>query len=108
MATENALPSVDYRLASRRLSRLRRILDGLLANVRSVAIDAGDEKLQQAQNAITQTLDTATELADWVEDRLPQYSDSVKRTIRENPLPACALAVGTAALLLVIMSNRGR
>ena len=103
MASELSLPNIDHRVASRRLNSLKRTLESVLTDVRSTAVGAGDEALSQVQNAITGTLDTVSDFSRWVEDNAAQAPAALKRTMHENPIPACAVAVGAGALLALFL-----
>ncbi len=108
MASDLSLPTINHRFASRRLGALKRNLESLLSDVRSTAVGAGDEALSQVQDAITGTIDTVSDFSRWVEDHAAEAPAAIKRTVRENPIPACAVAVGAGALLALFLLNRSR
>jgi len=101
-----ALAPADKRYVSRRLGRVTRTLESLLSDIRSTAVSRGDDALASVQGAVGGALESARDVTRWVEDEAAQDLAAVQKAVRDNPLPAVAIAVGAGAILALMLLNR--
>jgi ElaB/YqjD/DUF883 family membrane-anchored ribosome-binding protein len=100
------LPTSDKRYVSRRLGRVTRTLESLLGGIRSAAVSRGDDALASVQGALSGALDSARDVTRWVEGEATQDLAAVQKAVRDNPLPAVAIALGAGAILAMVLLNR--
>ena len=81
------------------LDTLQQDMRGLLADVKGIATDGVHEAVQTASNMAEEAAGRAQE---WANDNV----DSLRSTVRKQPLAACALSMSAGALLGALLLRR--
>ena len=89
-----------------KLSALKSDLSALQKDVRGIAGDAGEAATAKMNDALTGAMETVQDMADRIEDWGADHIVSLREQVREQPLAACALAMGAGALLGALLLRR--
>jgi ElaB/YqjD/DUF883 family membrane-anchored ribosome-binding protein len=89
-----------------RLAALKGDLEVLQKDLRGLAGEASDVATQKMNEALNGAMETVQDMADRVEDWGADHIVTLREQIREQPLAACALAMGAGALLGAILLRR--
>lgn len=85
-----------------RLSALRQDLEALQEDMRGLGEGVGEAAQARLTEALRATETLATQMQDWSNENL----DSVRDSIREQPVAACLVSMGVGALLGVLLLRR--
>jgi ElaB/YqjD/DUF883 family membrane-anchored ribosome-binding protein len=85
-----------------RLSALRQDLEALQQDMRGLGEGVGEAAQERLREALKATENLAAQMDEWTSENL----DSLKETIREQPLAACAISLGIGALLGALILRR--
>lgn len=85
-----------------RLSALRQDLEALQQDMRGLGEGVGEAAQERLRDALRATETLAAQMDEWTD----QHIDTLKESIREQPLAACAIALGVGALLGVVFLRR--
>lgn len=85
-----------------RLSALRQDLEALQQDMRGLGEGVGEAAQERLREALKATETLAAQMDEWTTENL----DSLKETIREQPLAACAISLGIGALLGALILRR--
>ena len=89
-----------------RLAALREDLEALQSDVRGLAGDAGDAASAKMNEAINDAMESVQDLTDRFEEWGEDHLVSVRQSVRDQPLAACALAMGIGAMLGAVLFRR--
>ena len=89
-----------------RLAALRADLEALQSDVKGLAGDAGDAASAKMNQALNDAMESVQDLTDRFEDWGEDHLVSVRQSVREQPLAACALAMGIGTMLGAILFRR--
>jgi ElaB/YqjD/DUF883 family membrane-anchored ribosome-binding protein len=89
-----------------RLDALRDDLEALQTDMKGLAGGVGDAATARLNEMLRNTEDMADQLTSHVEDWTNDNAESLREQVREQPLFACAVAMGIGALLGVILLRR--
>ncbi len=89
-----------------KLSALKSDLAALQKDVRGIAGDAGEAATAKMNEALNGAMETVQDMAERVEDWGADHIVSLREQVREQPLAACALAMGAGALLGALLLRR--
>ncbi len=89
-----------------KLSALKSDLSALQKDVRGIAGDAGEAATAKMNEALNGAMETVQDMADRIEDWGADHIVSLREQVREQPLAACALAMGAGALLGALLLRR--
>ncbi len=89
-----------------KLQALREDLEALQGNMKGLAGDAGDAAAAKMNAAIDDAMGSVQDIAQRAEDWGEDHIASIRESVREQPLAACALAMGAGALLGAILFRR--
>ncbi len=106
MATRGKKKPADGDELQARLAALRADLEALQDNLKGLAGDAGDAATVKMNAAINDAMDSVQDMAERAEDWGEDHLVAVRESVREQPLAACALAMGAGALLGAILFRR--
>lgn len=81
------------------LETLQQDMRGLLSDVKGLAADGVSDAIQSANDMAS---DAAERAQEWADDNV----DSLRATVRRQPLAACALSMSAGALLGAILLRR--
>jgi ElaB/YqjD/DUF883 family membrane-anchored ribosome-binding protein len=96
------------RAAHSSLQTLQDDIAALQANMSKVIADLGGAASEGVTQAMRNASTTAEEVAEQVEEFGSESVDTVRSTIRAQPLVACAISVGAGALLGALISSSAR
>ncbi|HTO39923.1 MAG TPA: hypothetical protein VL026_03030 [Rhizomicrobium sp.] len=85
-----------------RLSALRQDLEALQEDMRGLGEGVGEAAQERLTEALRATESLAAQMQDWSNENL----DSVRDSIREQPVAACLVSMGVGALLGVLLLRR--
>jgi len=85
-----------------RLSALRQDLEALQQDMRGLGEGVGEAAQERLREALRATETLAAQMDEWTNENL----NTLKESIREQPLAACAIALGVGALLGVVLLRR--
>ena len=86
-----------------RVVALREDLDALKQDMRGLMTNVGNAAGERVQDAVSGVIQSAHGTAGQFEDWGAKNLKAVRKSVRNKPLAACALAVGTGALLGAIL-----
>ena len=89
-----------------RLDALMNDLTALQKDVRGLARGAGDYAVEQANGAMHSAQEKFEQARDDVEDWANGNVDSLRDTVREQPLVSCILSMSAGALLGALLLRR--
>jgi ElaB/YqjD/DUF883 family membrane-anchored ribosome-binding protein len=89
-----------------RLEALRDDLEALQSDMKGLAGGVGDAAQARLNEMLRNTEDMADQITAQVEDWTNDNAEQLRETVREQPLVACAVAMGIGALLGVILLRR--
>ena len=89
-----------------RLDALRSDLEALQGDMKGLAGAAGDVASERVTEMLRNTEDMADQITAQVEDWATDHVDTLRETVREQPVLALALAVSAGALLGAILLRR--
>jgi ElaB/YqjD/DUF883 family membrane-anchored ribosome-binding protein len=89
-----------------RLDALREDLEALQTDMRGLAGGVGDAATARLNEMLRNTEDMADQITAQVEDWTNDNAESLREQVREQPLFACAVAMGIGALLGAILLRR--
>jgi ElaB/YqjD/DUF883 family membrane-anchored ribosome-binding protein len=89
-----------------RLQALREDLEALQGDMKGLAGDVGDVAAERMNSALSDAMTSVQELTDRVEDWSNDNLESVRESVRAQPLAAIALSMGAGALLGAIFLKR--
>jgi len=95
--TESGPEQVEHRL-----SALRQDLEALQQDMRGLGEGVGEAAQERLKEALKATENLAAQMDEWTTENL----DSLKESIREQPLAACAISLGIGALLGALILRR--
>jgi len=85
-----------------RLSALRQDLEALQEDMRGLGEGVGAAAQERLSEALRATESLASQMQDWSNENL----DTVRDSIREQPVAACLVSMGVGALLGAILLRR--
>jgi ElaB/YqjD/DUF883 family membrane-anchored ribosome-binding protein len=85
-----------------RLAALKQDLEALQQDMRGLGEGVGEAAQERLREALRATEGLRTQMDEWTNENL----DSLKESIREQPLAACAISLGMGALLGAILLRR--
>ena len=88
------------------LESLQQDLSALQANMRKVISGLGDAASNGASDAMKTVSATAEDVVEQVETFGQEGVDTVRGSIRSQPLVACALSVGAGALIGALLARQ--
>jgi ElaB/YqjD/DUF883 family membrane-anchored ribosome-binding protein len=89
-----------------RLAALRADLEALQEDMKGLAGGVGDAASDRVSEMLKTTEDMADQITAQVEDWATDNVDTLRETVREQPILAVALAVGAGALIGAIFLRR--
>lgn len=89
-----------------RLAALREDLEALQTDMKGLAGDASDAATAKMNTALNDAMESVQDMTDRVEEWGEDHLGSFKESVREQPLAACALAMGIGAFLGAIFLRR--
>jgi ElaB/YqjD/DUF883 family membrane-anchored ribosome-binding protein len=89
-----------------RLEALRDDLEALQSDMKGLAGGVGDAATARLNEMLRNTEDMADQISSQVEEWTNDNAEQLRETVREQPLMACAVAMGIGALLGVILLRR--
>jgi len=89
-----------------RLGALREDLEALQTDMRSLAGDAGDAASAKMNATLNDAMESVQDLTERLEVWGEDHIESVRSSVREQPLAACALAMGIGTLLGAVFLRR--
>ena len=89
-----------------RLDALRDDLEALQSDMKGLAGGVGDAATARLNEMLRNTEDMADQITSQVEDWTNDNAEQLRAQVREQPLVACAIAMGIGALLGVILLRR--
>jgi ElaB/YqjD/DUF883 family membrane-anchored ribosome-binding protein len=89
-----------------RLDALRDDLESLQTDMKGLAGGVGDAAQARLNEMLRNTEDMAEQISSQVEDWTNDNAESLRDQVREQPLFACAVAMGVGALLGAILLRR--
>ena len=106
MTTQGRKKPADSDDLQEKLAALRADLEALQVNLKGLAGEAGDAATEQMSAAISDAMSSVQDMAERVEEWGEDHLDTVRESVREQPLASCALAMGVGALLGAILFRR--
>ncbi len=85
-----------------RLMALRQDLEALQEDMRGLGEGVGEAAKKRLAEVLQATETMASQMEDWTNENL----DSVRETVREQPVAACLVSMGIGALLGAILLRR--
>ena len=95
----------DYDLQGK-LDTLRADLEALQSDMRELAGDVSGAASERMNAALNEAMTSVQDMADRVEDWSTDNLDSLRDSVREQPLASVMLSVGVGALLGAILLRR--
>ncbi|HWA31449.1 MAG TPA: hypothetical protein VG867_10130 [Rhizomicrobium sp.] len=89
-----------------RLDALRDDLEALQTDMKGLAGGVGDAATARLNEMLSNTEDMAEQISAQVEDWTNDNAESLRETVREQPLTSMAIAMGVGALLGLILFRR--
>ena len=89
-----------------RLAALREDLEALQSDMKGLANGVGDAASDRLTEMLSATEDLAEQLTERVEVWTNENAETLRETVREQPLVACAIAMGAGAILGAILLRR--
>lgn len=89
-----------------KLDALKSDLEVLQRDLKGLAGGAGAAAAERLNNALNDALGTVQDLGDRVEDWSSDHLASLRKSVREQPLAACMLAMGVGAVLWSVLFRR--